>query len=160
MVGLVALKIWKTYALPLYIYGMETQTYSKWAENNICNARTRIKKYGRFSSPENLENICIASLYIWYGNTDILKIRYGETIERYQRKICRQLQQLPERCASTAVYALLGVEPIETGIDRNMLYSSWALPDYQTLLNSRFYSVSYIWLIHMTRTLFVVSEKF
>jgi hypothetical protein len=57
------------------------------------------------------------------------------------------------------LYALLGVEPIETAIDRNMLYSSWALPDNQTLLNSRFYSVSYIWLIHMTRTLFVVSEK-
>jgi len=115
MVGLVALKIWKTYALPQYIYGMETQTYSK---------------------------------------SDM------ERLERYQRKICRQLQQLPERCASTAVYALLGVEPIETAIDRNMLYSSWALLDYQTLLNSRFYSVRYIWRIHMTRTLFVVSEKF
>lgn len=81
MVGLspiVALKIWKTYALPRCIYGMETQTYSK---------------------------------------SDM------ERLERYQRKICRQLQQLPERCASTAVYALLGVEPIETAtcIDRNML---------------------------------------
>jgi len=44
-----------------------------------------------------------------------------ERLERYQRKICRQLQQLPERCASTAVYALLGVEPIETAIDKNII---------------------------------------
>ena len=79
MVGLspiVALKIWKTYALPRCIYGMETQTYSM---------------------------------------TDM------ERLERQQRKICRQLQQLPESCASTAVYALLGVEPIETAIDKNTL---------------------------------------
>ena len=79
MVGLspiVALKIWKTYALPRCIYGMETQTYSK---------------------------------------SDM------ERLESYQRKICRQLQQLPERCASIAVYALLGMEPIETAIDRNMV---------------------------------------
>ena len=91
MVGLspiVALKIWKTYALPRCIYGMETQTYSK---------------------------------------SDM------ERLKSYQRKICRQLQQLPERCASTAVYALLGMEPIETAIDRNMLSLFMGiarLPDY------------------------------
>ena len=116
MVGLVALKIRKTYALPRCIYGMETQTYSK----------------------SDMER-----------DWSAIKGKYVGSCINYLNDV--HLQQY--------LYALLGVEPIETAIDRNMLYSSWALPDNQTLLNSRFYSVSYIWLIHMTRTLFVVSEK-
>lgn len=44
-----------------------------------------------------------------------------EKLERFQRQICKHLQSLPDRTASVAVYSLLGVEPIESQLDRNIL---------------------------------------
>ena len=44
-----------------------------------------------------------------------------DQLERLQRKICKHIQGLPDRTPSTAVYVLLGVEPLESVIDRNRL---------------------------------------
>ena len=42
-------------------------------------------------------------------------------LEKLQRKICRQIQGLPDRVANVATYSLLGVEPIEAVIDKLIL---------------------------------------
>ncbi|CAG2184470.1 unnamed protein product [Mytilus edulis] len=76
MCPLVLCKIWKTYVVPRYLYGLEVQ---------ICTK---------------------ADIY---------------ELEKLQRKIFRQFLSLPERTASSALYILLGAEPVETILDRNML---------------------------------------
>ena len=97
---------------------------------------------------------CLDVYMVWkHSKSDM------ERLESYQRKICRQLQQLPERYASTAVYIYWEWSQLRKLLTEICYHSSWALPVYQNMSNSRFYSVSYIWLIHMTRTLFVVSEN-
>jgi hypothetical protein len=50
-----------------------------------------------------------------YTNTDILKF------ERLQLQICRQIQGLPNRTANAAVYILLGLEPIQSVVDKLLL---------------------------------------
>ena len=50
-----------------------------------------------------------------YTKTDILKF------EKLQLKICRQIQGLPNRTANAAVYILLGLEPIQSVVDRLLL---------------------------------------
>jgi hypothetical protein len=47
--------------------------------------------------------------------TDILKF------ERLQLQICRQIQGLPNRTANAAVYILLGLEPIQSVVDKLLL---------------------------------------
>ena len=42
-------------------------------------------------------------------------------LEKLQRKICRQIQGLPDRVANVAKYSLLGVEPIEAVVDKPIL---------------------------------------
>ena len=42
-------------------------------------------------------------------------------LEKLQRKICRQIQGLPDRVANVATHSLLGVEPIEAVIDKLIL---------------------------------------
>jgi hypothetical protein len=42
-------------------------------------------------------------------------------LEKLQRKICRQIQGLPDRVANVATYSLLGVEPIAAVIDKLIL---------------------------------------
>ncbi|CAG2189456.1 unnamed protein product [Mytilus edulis] len=76
MCPLVLYKIWKTYVVPRYLYGLEVQ---------ICTK---------------------ADIY---------------ELEKLQRKLFRQFLSLPERTASSALYILLGAEPVETVLDRNML---------------------------------------
>jgi hypothetical protein len=76
MSPIVLQKIWKTYVVPKYLYGLEVQICSK---------------------------------------DDIVEL------EKLQRKTLKHFQCLPERTASAAVYILLGTEPIEIIIDRNML---------------------------------------
>jgi hypothetical protein len=50
-----------------------------------------------------------------YTKTDILKF------ERLQLQICRQIQGLPNRTANAALYILLGLEPIQSVVDRLLL---------------------------------------
>jgi hypothetical protein len=50
-----------------------------------------------------------------YTKTDILKF------ERLQLQICRQIQGLPNRTAKAAVYILLGLEPIQSVVDKLLL---------------------------------------
>ena len=42
-------------------------------------------------------------------------------LERMQRKVLKHIQGLPDRTATLAVYVLIGAEPIETILDRNVL---------------------------------------
>ncbi|VDI73763.1 Hypothetical predicted protein [Mytilus galloprovincialis] len=42
-------------------------------------------------------------------------------LEIYERKLLKQIQGLPDRCANVAVYALLGTTPITVHIERNSL---------------------------------------
>ena len=76
MSSLVLQKIWKTYVVHRYLYGLEVQICSK---------------------------------------TDI------HELEKLQRRFLRQFQGLPERTASAAIYILLGTEPVETTLDKNIL---------------------------------------
>lgn len=92
MLPIVLQKIWKTYVVPRYLYGLEVQICSK---NDIAE------------------------------------------LEKLKRKTLKQFQCLPERTASAAVYILLGTEPIETIIDRNML-SLLLSRDWKTQLKERF----------------------
>ncbi|CAG2236421.1 unnamed protein product [Mytilus edulis] len=50
-----------------------------------------------------------------YTKSDITKL------ERLQLQICRQIQGLPKRVASAANYCLLGIEPIQSTVDRLLL---------------------------------------
>ena len=68
--------LWRTYAIPRGIYGLEIMPLRK-------------------SDVNRLENM--------------------------QKKILRQFQGLPNNCANTATYVLLGAEPIEVTIEKNML---------------------------------------
>ena len=73
---LVAYKLWRTYAIPRCIYGLEVMKLTK---------------------------------------TD------SDMIESAQRKILRQIQGLPNNTSNTAVYILLGAEPTEITLDKNLL---------------------------------------
>jgi hypothetical protein len=76
MSPVVAYKLWKTYVIPLALYGIEIMNHAA---------------------------------------SDIIQL------EKVQRKICRQIQGLPDRVANVATYRLLGVEPIEAVIDKLIL---------------------------------------
>jgi hypothetical protein len=47
----------------------------------------------------------------------------GEKLEllKYEIKLLKQLQGLPERCATLVTYVLLGATPITTVIEKNTL---------------------------------------
>lgn len=72
----VAHKLWRTYAIPRCIYGLEIMSLT---------------------------------------NKD------HEMLELAQRKILRQLQGLPNNTANTAVYVMIGAEPIQITIEKNLL---------------------------------------
>ena len=65
MSPVVAYKLWKTYVIPLALYGIEIMNHTA---------------------------------------SDIIQL------EKVQRKICRQIQGLPDRVANVATYSLLGVD--------------------------------------------------
>ena len=73
---IVAYKLWKTYAVPRCIYGMEIMNINQ---------------------------------------------KEMELLETAQRKILRQIQGLPQNVANTATYMLVGAEPLEITIDKNLL---------------------------------------
>ena len=56
-------------------------------------------------------------------------------LEKLQRKICRQIQGLPDKVANVATYSLLGVEPIEAVIAISSWYSLEASYKTKTLYN-------------------------
>ena len=76
-----------------------------------------------------LNPITCCKLYTTYARPRIiygleaiqLKRKDLQSLEKYEVKLLRQLQSLPDRCATTAVYALLGIHPITTEIERNTL---------------------------------------
>ena len=72
---------------------------------------TALKLWKTFVIPRALYGIEVLE----YTQTDIIRL------EKLQLGICKHLQGLPERTASIAVYFMLGVEPVESVIDRNTL---------------------------------------
>lgn len=50
-----------------------------------------------------------------------LKASELKTMATYERKLLRQIQYLPDRCATIPIYILSGVMPIEASIDRRLL---------------------------------------
>ncbi|CAG2193004.1 unnamed protein product [Mytilus edulis] len=70
-----------------------------------------LKVWQTYAIPRCLYGIEIMN----YTKTDILKL------ERLQQQVCRQIQGLPNRTANAATYVMLGVEPIQSTIDRLVL---------------------------------------
>ena len=69
------------------------------------------KLWQTYAIPRSLYGIEVLN----YTKTDILKF------ERLQLQICRQIQGLPNRTAKAAVYILLGLEPIQSVVDKLLL---------------------------------------
>ncbi len=69
----------------------------------------------------------VVSLHMWetfsrsrmlFGLETIhLKCKEVKLLTVYHKKFLKQIQSLPDRVATTAVYALLGAEPVETTLD-------------------------------------------
>ena len=78
---------------------------------NGVNPIVSHKLYTTFSRPR-----------IIYG-LEVLNLLEGEKAEldRYERKFLKQIQGLPDRCPSVAVYTLLGTTPITAHIEKNAL---------------------------------------
>ena len=60
----------------------------------------------------------------------------GEKLEllKYERKLLKQLQGLPEKCATLATYVLLGTTPITTVIEKNTLNAFYNIARYEDFI--------------------------
>ena len=60
----------------------------------------------------------------------------GEKLEllKYERKLLKQLQGLPERCATLATYVLLGAKPITTVIEKNTLNAFYNIARHEDFI--------------------------
>ena len=60
----------------------------------------------------------------------------GEKLEllKYERKLLKQFQGLPEKCATLATYGLLGAKPITTVIEKNTLNAFYNIARHEDLI--------------------------
>jgi hypothetical protein len=67
---------------------------------------------------------------------EAIQLLEGEKLEllRYERKLLKQLQSLPERCVTLATYVLLGAKPITTVIEKNTLNAFYNIARHEDFI--------------------------
>jgi hypothetical protein len=67
---------------------------------------------------------------------EAVQLLEGEKLEllKYERKLHKQLQGLPEKCATLATYGLLGATPITTVIEKNTLNVFYNIARHEDLI--------------------------